>query len=78
MSIEHIVDSLPFPTIDPIIGLPNYKTIAELHLKLNSNSASVHSNLVCGTLGLLWITVSPTVYATLSDTPFVVPINLGS
>ena len=78
MSIKHIVDGFPFPTIDPIIGIPNYETIAELHLKLNSNAASVHSNLGCGTLGIIHLTVSPAVYYTLSDTPFVVPINPGS
>ena len=75
MSIKHIVNGFPFPTIDPIIGLPN---IAELHLKLNSNAASVHSNLGCITLGLLHFNFSPAVDATLSTKTFFVPINPGS
>ena len=74
-SIEEIVDVLPFPTIDPIIGTPDYESIADIHLKLNSNTASVQSNLGCGTLGLLFLTVSPAVYATLSTATFVPPVN---
>ena len=72
-----IVDGFPFPTINPIIGTPDYESIAEIHLKLNSNDVSVHSNLGCGTLDLLFLTVSPAVYATLSTTGFVPPVNPG-
>ena len=74
-SIEKIVDRFPFPMIDPIIGTPDYDTIADIHLKLNSNAASLQSNLGCGTLGLLFLTVSPAVYTTLSTTAFVLPVN---
>ena len=77
LSIEKIVDGLPFPTIDPIIGTPDYKSIAYIHLKLNSNSASVQSNLGCGTLGLLFLTVLPAVYAILYTIAFVPPVNPG-
>ena len=76
-SIEKIVDGFPFPTIDPIIGTPDYESIVDMQLKLNSNAASVQSNLGCGTLGLLFLTVPPAVYATLSTTAFVPPVNLG-
>ena len=61
--------------ISLIIGAPNYKTIAEVHLKLNSNAASVQSNLICGTLGLLQLIVSPAVYATLLSTDFISPLH---
>ena len=74
-SIEKIVDGFPFPTIDPIIGTPDYESIADIHLKLNSNAASVQSNIVCGTHGLLFLTVSPAVYTNLSTTTFVLPVN---
>ena len=76
-SIEKIVDGLPFPTIDPIIGTPDYEGIADIHLKLDLNAASVQSNLGCGTLSLLFLTVLPAVYATLSTTSFVPPVNPG-
>ena len=75
--IEKIVDGFPFPTIDPVFGTPDYEIIADIHLKLNSNAASVHSNLGCGTLGFLFLTVFPAVYATLSTTAFVPPVNPG-
>ena len=72
---EKIMDGFPFPTIKPIIGTPDYESIADIHLKLNSNAASVQSNLRCSTLGLLFLSVSPAVYATLSTTAFVPPVN---
>ena len=75
--IKKIVDGFPFPRIDPIIGTPDYESIANIHLKLNSNAASVQSNLGFGTLGLLLLTVSPAIYATLSTTTFVPPVNPG-
>ena len=76
--IDKIVDGFTFPTIPPIVGTPTYNTIAEVNLKLNSNAAYFQSNLGCGTLGLLQLTVSPTVYNTLFVTAFVVPVNPGS
>ena len=54
-----------------------YESIADIHLKLNSNAASVQSNLVCGKLGLLFFTVLPAVYDNLSTTEFVPPVNPG-
>ena len=76
-SIEKIVDGFPLPTIDPIIRTPDYESIADIHLKLNLNAASVQYNLGCGTLSLLFLTVSPAGYATLSTTLFVPPVNTG-
>ena len=61
--------------IPSIVGNPTYNTISEINLKINSNSASVQSNLGCGTLGLLQLTVSPAIYNTFSVATFVVPTN---
>ena len=77
-SIDKIVDGFSFPTIPPIVGTPTYNTITEVNLKLNSNDASVQSNLGCDTLGILQLIVSPAVYNTLSVTFFSVPVNPGS
>ena len=74
-SIEKIVDGFPFQTIDPIVGTPDYESIAEIHLKFNSNAASVQSNFGCGTLVLLFLNVSPDIYNTLSAVAFVPPVN---
>ena len=74
---DKIVESFPHPTIMPIVGQPTYETLAEIHLKLNTNAASVHSNLGNGLLGLLFLPVSPAVYNTQSATPFIPPENPG-
>ena len=71
------MDSFTFPTIPPIVWTPTYNTIAEVNLKLNSNSASIKSNLGCGPLGLLQLTASPTVYNTLSSITLIVHVNPG-
>jgi hypothetical protein len=76
--IDSIVEGFPYPTVHPIIGEPNYESIAALHLQLNANAASVQSHLGNGVLGLLYLTVSPAVYATLSAVPFIPPVNPGS
>ena len=76
-STNKIVESFPYPTIPPIIGQPGYDTIAEVHLQLNANAASVQSHLGDGALGLLYLTVTPAVYNTLSLVPFVPPANPG-
>ena len=77
-AIDNIVDGFLFPTILPIFGTPTYNTIAEVNLKLNSNAASVQSNLGCGTLWLLQLTVSPAVYNTVSTIAFIVTFNPNS
>ena len=71
--ISSSVDGFPFPTVHPIIGEPNYKPIAALHFQLNANAASVQSHPGNEVLGLLHLTVSPAVYATLWVAPFVPP-----
>ena len=77
-SINKIVDSFPFPEILLIFGTPTYNTINEVNLKLNSNTDSFLSNLDCGTLGLLQLTVSPAVYNTLVSIDFIMTANPGS
>ena len=75
--MDKIVEGFPHPTITPIIGIPSYESIAEVHIKLNSNTASIHSNLGNGLLGLLVLTLTPAVYNTLEGVPFVTPLNPG-
>ena len=77
-TINKIVHGFSFPKISPLIGAPNYETIAEVRLKLNSKAASVQSNLRCGTLRLIHLTVYPTMYATLSTTAFITTANPGA
>jgi hypothetical protein len=76
-TIDSIVAGFPFPTINPIVGEPNYESIAEVHRFLNANSASIQSHLGNGQLGLLFLTVSPAVYSTLTNVTFHPPLNPG-
>jgi hypothetical protein len=76
-TLDRIIESFPHPTIMPIVGQPTYETLAEVHLKLNTNAASVQSHLGNGLLGLLYLTVSPAVYNTQSAVNFTPPANPG-
>jgi hypothetical protein len=74
-AIDKLVANFPHPNISPIVGQPTYKTLAQLHIQLNSNAASVHSKLGNGQLGLLQLTFMVAVYNTLSAIPFIAPAN---
>jgi hypothetical protein len=72
-SVESFIESFPHPIIPPIEGLPTYKSITDVTRLLNTNAASIHSELGDGQLGHLALTISPAVYAPLSAIPFVAP-----
>jgi len=76
-TVEKIKDAFPHRTIDQIIGQPGWETIKPMHQSLNANAASIVSYLGNGRLGLLFLTVIPSVYNTLSAVPFVPPTNPG-
>ena len=59
------------------MGIRTYETIAEVHIKLNLNAASVRLELGNCALGLIALTVTPAVYNTLAGVPFVSPVNPG-
>ena len=66
-AVDKVKDSFPFLSVEPIIGQPTYDSIRELNKKLNANAASVYSHLGNGKLGLLYLTVTPEVYNTLTQ-----------
>ena len=76
-TVEKVKDTFPFLSVEPIVGQPTYDSIRALQKKLNANAASVVSHLGNGRLGLLYLTVTPEVYRTLSDQEFVPPRNPG-
>ena len=76
--MDNIISIMPECTITPLQGPPNPEYLAELNTYLNSCSASVHSNLGCGTLVHLPFTAPLAVYALPSATNFVVPKNSGA
>ena len=75
--INKIVEGFPHLMITPINWTPSYEILAEVHIKLNSNAASVHLELGNGALGLLALTVPPSVYSTLVRVSFITPTNPG-
>ena len=75
--IDKITAGFPHPTVDPIIGIPNYQSIKELQVKLNANAALIYTNLGDGKHGLLRLTVSETQYNTVALILFIVPTNPG-
>ena len=77
-SVEKIVESFKNPSIPPIDGETTYTTLHAMYDLLNSNAASVTTNLGCGTLVHLCLTLSPTIYATLLTTRVVSPPNPGA
>ena len=74
--IEKITTCFPPPAV-PIIRLPTYQTIQELYVKLNVNTASIHTNIGDDNHGLLRLTVSAAQYNSVSVL-FVTPTNLGA
>ena len=77
-SVDKLVKSFENPNIPPIDGEPTYATLCAMHELLNSNAASVTTNLGCGTLGHLCLTLSPTIYTTLLTTRVVPSLNPGT
>ena len=76
--MDNIISSIPECVTPPLQGPPNLEYLTELNTYLNSCSASIHSNLGCGTFVHLPLTAPPAVYALLSATTFFVPTNPGS
>ena len=61
-ALKKVINSSPHPTIQPIMGQPTYEMLAKVHLKLNTNVASVHSHLGNGQLGILFETIAPAIH----------------
>ena len=76
-ALGKVIESFPHPTIQPIVGQPTHETLTEVHLKLNTNAASIHSHLGNGQLGILFLTIAPAIYNTQSNIVFVPPANPG-
>ena len=70
---EAYIESFPQPVLTKIDRKPSYDTLKIVNDELSANAASVQTELGGGAHGYLAITVSPTVYATLSATAFVPP-----
>ena len=76
-TIERVTESFPYKSLPPVIGQPCYETIKATHLKLNECMISVHSNNANGMIGHLGVSEEAPVIATISNVPWVAPINPG-
>ena len=77
-TIDKLVKSLENPHIPPINSEPTYTTLHGMHKLLNFNAVSVNTNLGCGTLGHLCLTLHPTIYANPLTTRVVPLLNPGA
>eukprot|EP00586_Coscinodiscus_wailesii_P001561 CAMPEP_0172482082 /NCGR_PEP_ID=MMETSP1066-20121228/8359_1 /TAXON_ID=671091 /ORGANISM="Coscinodiscus wailesii, Strain CCMP2513" /LENGTH=367 /DNA_ID=CAMNT_0013244955 /DNA_START=131 /DNA_END=1234 /DNA_ORIENTATION=+ len=68
---------MPHPTLTRITGLPSCKKIRQVHSELNANASSIQSTLGDCVNGLLYLTLTPQQYATVSGVPFTVPVHPG-
>ena len=77
-SYETIFANFTECPIAPLEDIPTYDYLTELNAYLNACSASVHSDLGCGTLGYLVLTTNPAVFALQCATPFIEPVHPGA
>ena len=74
-TVEKYIETFPLPTLSKITGTPTYEGLKNLNEELNANAASIVTTRGGGAHGYLALTVSATVYATLSNTPFEPPTH---
>ena len=73
--IERIIQGFPHPKINLIIETQTYETLEVVTLKLNANTAFVHSELGNGQFGLLSLMFTAPVYITLIGVSFAPSVN---
>ena len=77
ITIDNVMSTFPYPSLSPINGVPTFETINDMVTNLKANAAAIHTDNGGGQFGFLALMVSPTVYATLTNEPFIVPANPG-
>ena len=75
--VETILSTFSDWRIPPLEVVPTHEYLTALNNYLNGCAASVHSNLVNGTLGYLVLTDPPTVFAIECSVPFVPHVKPG-
>ena len=76
--VDKLVESFPHPVVTPIVGMPAYKTLVDKIYQISSKVALMQTKIGGGKLGFFALTVSTTVYATLSATTSAKPANPGT
>ena len=70
ISSDKLMESFLNPVITPIARMPTYDTLVEQIYQISYNMVLIQTTLGGVKLGFLALAISPTVYATLSSTPF--------
>jgi len=77
MTVNDILDRFPYKEFDLHPGRPTYALIKDINEKLSANASAIHSTLSDGRHGLLGLTIPPAVCNTITNLPFVRPLNPG-
>ena len=72
---EDICSKLSFKKITKCEGVINYKTIREIHHKIQVNASSVQAELGGGKHGLLGMAMQPATYGTVIEQDFQCPVR---
>ena len=75
-SLSHVTAMFQHPILTPLLDV-NFNSLTVLQRELNANATSAHSNRGSGTHGHLVLVCRPTVFAVISPTAFIPPINPG-
>ena len=72
-TVEKYIETFPIPILLRITGTPMYDNVKTINEELNVNATSIVTTRGGGAHGHLALTISPAVYATLSNTFFTPP-----
>ena len=70
-----IIEGFPHPSTLEVNDVPTYESIKMVQWMLSANMASVYLNIGDGLNRPLVLTVTPSVYTTISSFTFVTPVN---
>ena len=77
LSADDIVSKFPVKTLPTITGEPDYATINQMVQTLYGNAASLSTTSGGGAHGHIGLIMTAALYATLTATPYVVPVDPG-
>ena len=73
--VDKLLESVLYPVVTPIVRMPMYESLVNSIYQISSNAASIQTTISGGKIGYLVLTVSTTVYMTLSETYFAKLVN---
>ena len=76
-SVDGIVSKFPMKKLPHIDGEPTYESINEIMQMLYANAATLTTTSGGGMHGHIGLIMKPALYRTLSDTPYVIPVDPG-